>query len=298
MSSPFRPISLSMLALTSLLCGSLTAFAGSAGEIQSKIDNVGALQVSVDTNQGVVYVKKAVNNPEGRVNIVDIRSGESKGETGDSGISSEAVKFDVTPVNEDGVVKFVSSDAEPMIETTAPTEKLKSSPGSAIGLTAGLITGLGFAYRQFFDNGWGLNVGLAGWVDNPSKSSFANIGAEVMRVLDEGENARFYVLAGTSFYYWGEQVYDPGNPPAYDPNDPKPTDPPQGTYSHQDTMRYNIGAGIGLEWSPGLAAKKKNIALAIELPISLMLKQTRGQGVVIDGIRPIPSAAIIYYFKR
>lgn len=290
----------SYLAIAGLLCGSLTAFAGSAGEIQSKINEVGVIQVAVDADQGIAYVKKS---SDGNVDMIDVKTGEFKGQVSADTISHAAVKFEVTPVMENGVLKFVSNDrvftdeAEPMIETTPSSdEKLKSTPGMAAGLTAGLLSGIGFAFRQYFDNGWGYHFGFAGYGNKTSVA--ADIGMEVLRVLDETSKARFYALAGTSIYYSRNQIFIPTEPTTpYDPNNPKSQGPQDGTYTYENSMMYNFGVGIGLEWSPGML-NQKGVAFAIELPLSVTFNQTDRQGLAFDSVLPIPSASIIYYFKR
>lgn len=287
------------LALAGLLCVSLTAVAGSADDIQSKINEVGAIQVAVDADQGIAYVKKS---SDANADMIDVKTGAFKGQVSADAISRAAVKFEVTPVVENGVLKFVSNDSvsiddvEPMIETTAPEKaELKSSSGMAAGLTAGLLSGLGFAFRQYFDNGWGYHIGFAGYGNKASVA--ADIGFEVLRVLDETSKARFYALAGTSVYYSRDQIFTPTEPPVYDPNNPKPHDSQGGTYSYQNSTRYNFGVGIGLEWAPA-TLNMNGVAFAIELPLSVTFIKTDRQNLEFDSIFPIPSASIVYYFKR
>lgn len=176
-------------------------------------------------------------------------------------------------------------------EKSEAVKEQKYTPGKAAGFTAGLITGLGFAYRQFFANGWGYHVGFGGIGDKNSID--ANIGAQVMKVLDETSKARFYLLSGVSTYYSKSSYTRPVEP--YDPNDPsKPTE--FETIS-ENRLTYNVGVGLGLEWAPaGLA--NKGVSFSVELPLLIYFDQLNDTGVTFGGLRTIPAASIIYYFSR
>lgn len=186
-------------------------------------------------------------------------------------------------MSEDSMIQIVDSKA------TDPAKKTTYQSGKGAGFTAGLLTGLGFAFREFFGNGWGLSIGAGGLSSNGSVD--ANAGVEIMKVLDEKEKMRFYALMGVSSFYSRTQQWRQTNP---DPAHPEYVTGE--TYFASDAS-YNFGVGLGIEWAPAGFANN-GISFAFELPLAVSLKHVESQGVSFLGIRPIPSISIVYYFKH
>lgn len=152
------------------------------------------------------------------------------------------------------------------------------STGSGFGFVAGLASGLGIGYREHFANKWGLQIagGAVGWSDWVG----ADLGIQAMRTLSKVHITRFYLLGALSaFYHTNKQHSDP---PQFEAKD--------SGMIWKHTLLVNIGAGVGMEFH-----FSKNIGLALEVPLSLTI-DFGSNGTKFEGIWPIPSAALIYYF--
>jgi len=163
----------------------------------------------------------------------------------------------------------------------------KSDSSGGMGFAAGALSGLGIAYRRHFANKWGIQV--AGIAFGDSNRLMGDLGVNVMRTLSRTQRVRFYVLMGVSAFYTGsDTVTTPswGTPGC---NETDPTCTPTGSQWTNDVL-LNFGAGIGIE-----VELTKNLGLALELPIDVMLNFGNNQPV-FNGVYPIPSAALIYYF--
>jgi len=190
----------------------------------------------------------------------------------------------------DTMIEVKNIEASSVAETKNPNQTSYQS-GMAAGFTAGLLSGLGFAYKQFFGNGWGMAIGFGGISQNGGEVD-ANIGAELMRILDEKERVRFYALFGVSSFYSRYKEYDysyPSNPEHPDYQEP--------TYHFTNEASYNFGVGLGIEWAPA-GFKENGVSFSFELPFAVSLLHKEAQGVSFNGIKPIPSVSIVYYFKH
>ena len=156
-----------------------------------------------------------------------------------------------------------------------------------IGFSAGLLSGLGFAYRRHFANDFGLHIGGVAWGNKTD--SFTSLGVEVLRTFSRSDKVRFYGLAGAALFRNDEEFDDfSGCYPV-----PPPT---SGGVSCPVTRRQvsgslSFGAGIGMEFTPG-----RHIGVSLEVPVSVLLDLEESERFSRKGIYPIPSIAIIYYF--
>ncbi len=167
--------------------------------------------------------------------------------------------------------------------------------GSGLGFSAGFLAGLGFAYRQMFASGWGFHIAAGGYADESSVD--ANVGIELLRVLDETNKVRFYALAGSSLYYSSSKylVYDYATTPCED-KECYTGVMESGRYESSRSSTYNFGIGLGIEYAPaGLRAK--GLSMTFELPIFVRFVN-RSDRSGFGGIAPWPSVTLIYYFRR
>lgn len=172
----------------------------------------------------------------------------------------------------------------------APAEASAQHGSShGLGFTAGLVSGLGFAYRKHFDNHFGLQIAGIGW--GTRTSSFANLGAELIRTVSQSEKVRFYGVAAASVFRESNPEYDyrtcyPPTPP--DNRGPVPCTPVE---TRRTSGSLNFGAGIGLEFGPS-----RHVGVSLELPVTLMLDLERENRFTRKGVYPIPSVSLVYYF--
>lgn len=177
----------------------------------------------------------------------------------------------------------LAEDAAPgQAPTTSPKAASKARQG--VGFTAGLVSGMGFAYRRHFANGFGMQVGGSGWASRDE--SFVSLGAEAIRTISRSERTRLYWVAGTSMFRNTNPYYD------YDSCYPVMRSapicvPPE---TRRTTGSVNIGAGIGLEFTG------TRIGVSFEVPVSLMLDIEQGHRFERKGVYPIPGVSLIYYF--
>ena len=178
---------------------------------------------------------------------------------------------------------------ESMQRATTPADTAPQlESGNGLGFTAGLLSGVGIAYRRHFANKWGVQVGGIAFGDR--SNLFASVGVNVMRTLSMTQKVRFYAVFGASTFYTGSEGYDYSTIPAdcYNSADPKACEPTAMGWVNSASL--NFGAGLGMEFM--LA---KNLGLAIELPITVML-DINDSGLAFGRVYPIPTGSLIYYF--
>jgi hypothetical protein len=174
---------------------------------------------------------------------------------------------------------------------TDPPKSAELHSGFGLGFAAGATSGIGVAYRQHFDNGFGLQ--LAGIGFGGQDNVTANAGVNVMYTFARVWLARFYAVAGSMLIYTGQPVYDwsPCAVRPEDPVDPNWTCEPKRT-GWQNRFMPTVGAGIGMEFH-----FTRNIGLALELPLSLwMAFDERGFLPQETRVWPIPNASLVFYF--
>lgn len=150
-----------------------------------------------------------------------------------------------------------------------------------LGITAGYLSGLGFTYRQYFADRFGVKVTGLGFFDQ--YQSFGNIGLQGMYVFSENDWLRFYGLAGVSNFTFKRRDYS--YPTSPDPSSEYVYIPPRGSSNYD--MYNSFGAGIGIE----LGRQEQGLSFAIELPIVATFKGTN-----LNSFYPIPSLSVIYNF--
>ncbi len=149
-----------------------------------------------------------------------------------------------------------------------------------LGFSAGMTTGIGFAYRKHFENRYGVHIGLMGLGsrDESQSTYWGNVGGQLMYTFHRVEKKffRFYGLAGGSVIFWGNNYYYP-NRPDYSPN-------PERRWDHSRLII--LGAGIGMEFTI-----VQRIGFSLELPLSTVIDEGGGFAV-----QPIPNASLVYFF--
>jgi hypothetical protein len=161
-------------------------------------------------------------------------------------------------------------------------ESIKNYKG--MGISAGFLSGLGFSYRQYFADNYGIKATGMGFFDQ--YQTFGNIGLQGMYVFSENDWLKFYGLLGVSNFSTRR------NNPTYYPAEPTKGDneyvyiPPKGTSSID--MYNSVGAGIGIE----LGRLEQGLSFAIELPLVATFR-----GTTLNSFYPIPSVSVIYNFK-
>jgi len=169
----------------------------------------------------------------------------------------------------------------------ASAQRAGVSSRHGIGFSAGLLSGLGFAYRRHFANDFGVHIGGVAWGNRTD--SFTSLGVEVLRTFSRSDKVRFYGVAGAGLFRNDEQ-YD-------DYSGCYPVPPPASGGSSCPTERrevsgsLSLGAGIGMEFTPG-----RHIGVSLEVPVSILLDIEKSERFNRKGIYPIPSIAIVYYF--
>jgi hypothetical protein len=171
------------------------------------------------------------------------------------------------------------------------SEKKSYGSDHGVGFSAGLLSGLGIAYRRHFENKIGIQITAAPW--GGRDYAVANAGLNFLYTLDKKSFGRFLLIAGTSTYYSGHRKYnwdacnDPSDRDGYDPY--TPCDPTTEEWDHMFFL--NFGVGIGME-----LALTDYLGLSLELPFVLNLTTQGKNGLNFNGIYPVPSASLIYYF--
>jgi len=167
----------------------------------------------------------------------------------------------------------------------------ENSSGHGLGFTAGLASGLGFAYRKHFENRFGIQLGGIAWGDK--NSSFTSLGIELIRTLSRTEKMRFYAVAASSVFINNRLNYDyspcyPANP-VREPIPVQPICDPSETHNRTGTL--NFGAGIGIEFNPS-----QHVGISFELPLTVMLDLEKQNRYKRKGVYPVPSVSLVYYF--
>lgn len=72
-----------------------------------------------------------------------------------------------------------------------------------IGFTAGVASGTGVSYQEILPSALGYRGTLFGW--KTGGSSFFDIGASGIRVLNDNGRRRVYLIGGTSYWRWSDE---------------------------------------------------------------------------------------------
>jgi len=150
------------------------------------------------------------------------------------------------------------------------------------GFVAGSMSGVGLAYREWNEEGRGRHYG--GLLFGSASSVAANFGANWMRSFREGAHSRFYLIYGAGAFAQAE------NPPSYMSCMESDSSCSIHDDSWSSSLTLNVGCGVGLDFEV-----KDNLRLGIEVPLQLMVS-FGGEDPGFQGIYPIPSASLIYYF--
>ena len=177
----------------------------------------------------------------------------------------------------ESLAKAASNNSEPALES-----------GNGLGFSAGLLSGIGIAYRRHFANKWGVQV--AGIAFGDRSSLLGSLGVNLMRTLSMTQKVRFYAVFGASAFYSGSQGYDYSSIPVdcYSSSDPKACEPTSTGWVNAGSL--NFGAGLGMEFT-----LTRNLGLAVELPVTVML-DINNDGLTFGRVYPIPTGSLIYYF--
>jgi hypothetical protein len=174
--------------------------------------------------------------------------------------------------------------------STQETEVEDGSTGHGLGLTAGLTTGAGLAYRRFITPSHGVHIGGIAFGD--TRRRHVNLGVEYLRMIHRRGASRLYWMVGGSLFYnrYETTVY-PGC-------DPVPSRPGAGQCDFSNPMQgwrgewvYSVGPGIGLEWNPG------PMGISLELPLAVRYRDDQ-EGFRFDSLLPIPNVSIVYYLPK
>lgn len=173
----------------------------------------------------------------------------------------------------------LSANEEMKIEENFDSTVAENYNNKGLGFTAGQISGIGFAYRQYFEkNGMQFTFGLLSNADKVPKfsdntydsTSIKKTGWEVdgwlsfmyLRTLRDSENTKFYYFVGASLNidyaeeYTQNYQYDPYAGEIIKLGSPKK--------SGLNKNSYYFGPGIGLDLKVS-----KYISFIIELPVSI-----------------------------
>jgi hypothetical protein len=191
-------------------------------------------------------------------------------------------------IPEDTLAERAEALAQNLAKTASASEENQLESGNGLGFTAGLLSGIGIAYRRHFANKWGIQVGGIAFGDR--SSLLASLGANLMRTLSMTQKVRFYAVFGASTFYSGSQGYDYSGIPVdcYETGGPKACEPAATGWVNSASL--NFGAGLGMEF-----VLAKNLGLAIELPVTVML-DINDAGLTFGRVYPIPTGSLIYYF--
>jgi hypothetical protein len=106
--------------------------------------------------------------------------------------------------------------------------RLDDPLAGAVGLHAGLIGGMGLAYK--YPPVWWLNFQMAGGIWHTAKHKRHNIGLQLQYILRQDTRMRLYSAAGAGYFYHKE-VHDEAQ--------------------DEVTAHWNTGFGIGVEFLRG-----------------------------------------------
>lgn len=159
---------------------------------------------------------------------------------------------------------------------------------SALGASAGFISGVGFSYREYLTEKIGYKVSTVVYIDN--YLNFMNGGLQGIYVLSDNDWMRFYAIAGVADFNYRRKntIYDPVPAPTGDVTkdalikDSKPKEVLE-VYNY-----FNFGGGIGME----IGRSKRNLSLSIELPLAVGIKDFK----TVEYTLPIPQISLLYNF--
>lgn len=211
----------------------------------------------------------------------------------------EPVDIKVQTLYESGVKSAATSSKNDsdLNSDNGSSIKVSAYSGSAAGFTAGLLSGLGFAFRHYFNSGNGYHVGGAFWGNSDSYNF--NVSSEYLHMLSFSDNTRFYALGGASVFYSAnqEQIYDPAPVPVDPTTPPKDTSTTASVKTKKVTdSSYNAGLGLGIEWVPS-GWQNKSISFIMELHFVFSWKESTDVRLKYSGVSLIPSASIMYYLR-
>ncbi|MGM0442933.1 MAG: hypothetical protein ACQEQV_01950 [Fibrobacterota bacterium] len=155
-------------------------------------------------------------------------------------------------------------------------EKPMYETSSGIGIAGGAIGGIGFAYRKYFQNRFGLQAAALGLgsKDGDYSSAWLNAGAQGMYTLHKNDEGffRLYLLGGVGLYadgYKGSYWYSDD--------------------SNDDEFYWDItttlGAGLGMEF-----VIRETVAITVDSPLSAFFRDSGGFDIL-----PVPGLSIVYY---
>lgn len=159
---------------------------------------------------------------------------------------------------------------------------------SALGASAGFISGVGFSYREYLTERIGYKVSAVVYIDN--YLNFMNGGLQGIYVLSDNDWMRFYAIGGVADFNYRRKntIYDPMPAPTGDATkdalikESKPREVLE-VYNY-----FNFGGGIGME----IGRSKRNLSLSIELPLAVGIKDFK----TIEYTLPIPQISLLYNF--
>jgi hypothetical protein len=156
----------------------------------------------------------------------------------------------------------------------------------AIGVTAGLLSGVGFSYREFDREGDGHHVG--GIFFGDKSDVFVSVGYERLNRISRYDQSALYWYWGGSLYYTYWDSYD------CTPVEEKPEEGAANaavTCKEEPEHTYRFSAGPGLSFEYGM---NKGLSVALELPLALSYDWTPPRSTSGLSIFPVPSIVVQY----
>ena len=155
------------------------------------------------------------------------------------------------------VLAAPSSESDPTLSPRTPF----AQPRQGVGFAVGSTSGVGFAWRQIFANGWGYQVaGAGGYLSvNPVNGPSWSLGLQATKDLSVCDWGRFYAVGGVQDL----QIAAPS--------------------------LLNVGAGVGVEMggTPG-------VTVSFELP--LVFGYRFGDNAGPAHLLPIPNLLLIFNY--
>ncbi len=169
-----------------------------------------------------------------------------------------------------------ATDAKPM--------SAEQSPTAALGVTAGLLSGIGFSYRAYDALGDAHHVG--GVVYGDENMAFVSTGFERLYRISSYEQSALYWYWGISLYYTyvANESFCEKDKSASTPDNTV-------TCSERASSEYRLSAGPGLSFEYGLT---KGLSIAAELPLALSVGFTSRDEDRSFSLYPIPSIVLQY----
>jgi hypothetical protein len=165
----------------------------------------------------------------------------------------------------------------------AADENQSPATGPAIGITAGLLTGIGFSYRDYSDLNQVKHFGGIFYGDD--ETFFVNFAHERLYPLARHGSSSFSWFLGSSVYYTFSKnsVCESKN---------KETGELEFNSCEVNSSDYRISVGPGLSFELGI---RKGMSLVLELPLSLSYSfssQSKESGI---SVYPIPAIVWQYH---